>query len=72
MMLFALEGQRRRIMGEAGKALASGQIRRAQTLTAGADALHAGDDTVRIQAICHLLKKEFNEALKRFREVKKA
>lgn len=62
-LLFALEAQRQRVLREAARALVTGQTRRAEALTEGAEALRKGPDGRRIRAVCRLLRRDFRSAL---------
>jgi hypothetical protein len=64
-LLFALEERRRHVLREAARALFAGQSRRAEALAEGAEALRGGTDALRVRAICHLLNRDFRQALKR-------
>jgi hypothetical protein len=66
-LLFALEGQRARTLGEARDALARGWWRHAHECAARAHALRCDEESARLFAVAALLDGDFYEAWRRYR-----
>jgi hypothetical protein len=66
-LLHALDGQRRRVLTTACQCLNRGQGPRAQALAEGADALRRDAESLRLLALCHLLRRDFAQAWRYYR-----
>jgi hypothetical protein len=71
-LLFALEGQRARALGEARLALSEGRWRQARAAAARADGLRRDDESLRLLAVAALLGRDFEEAWRCYRAVRAA
>lgn len=60
--LFALEDQRRWLLAGASRHAAAGRWAEALAGAEAADALRHGDDAKRLQALCHLARRDFERA----------
>lgn len=66
-LLFALEEERRHALAAAGACVARGQLGRALDLANGAAALRRGGDADQLLAVIHLLRRDFREAWRLYR-----
>jgi hypothetical protein len=66
-LLFTLEEQRERVLGEARRSLRRGEWREALRHAETADWLRRGDDSCRLRAAAHLLGREFAAAWQCYR-----
>ena len=61
-LLFELEAQRRRMIGMTCQSLSQGQRKRAAALADGIDALRRDEESQRLLAVAHLLRRDFARA----------
>jgi len=65
-LLFALEDQRRQVLESAKHCLSRGYLNRALMIAQGAAALRHDEDAVQLQAVGHLLRRDFASALQSY------
>ena len=63
-LLFALQEQRQQVLAAALDCLRTGRWRRALALAEGADTLHHDEQSRRLLAVIHLLRRDFGRAWK--------
>jgi hypothetical protein len=71
-LLFTLEAQRDRARAEAADAVARGDGGEALRQARTAHRLRAGEDSLRLLAVGHLLRRAFGEALACYEQLKRA